>query len=42
MVEVGKAQEAVDLYHSRWDWPIVNDLDLSRVHMQSMFIQDVS
>jgi hypothetical protein len=40
-VEVGEAQEATELYHSLRGWPVMNELDLGRVHMHPMFIHDV-
>jgi hypothetical protein len=42
VVEVGEAQEAVELCQSHRGWPIMNDLDLGWVHMHPMFIHDVS
>jgi hypothetical protein len=42
MVEVGEAQEAMDLSQCLWDQPIADELDLGWVHMHTFLIHDVS
>jgi hypothetical protein len=41
-VEVGKAQEVVDLGHCLRGRPIMDDLDLGWIHMHNLIIHDVS
>jgi hypothetical protein len=33
MVEIGKAQEHLKLSECGWDWSVMDDLDLGRIHM---------
>jgi hypothetical protein len=42
MVEVGKAQEAVEIGHFIRSWPIADDLDLGWIHIHHMLIHYVS
>jgi hypothetical protein len=41
-VEIGKAQEALKLSECDFGWPVTNDLDLGKIHMYTMLINDVS
>ena len=41
-VEIGKAQEALELSECGWGWPVTDDLDIGWIHMHTMFIIDVS
>jgi hypothetical protein len=40
-VEIGKAQEAMNLSECCWGWPVTDDLDLGWIHMYAMLINDV-
>jgi hypothetical protein len=42
MVEIGKAQEALNLSECGWGWLVMNDLDLCWLHMYAMLINDVA
>ena len=41
-VEVGEAQEAMELGHFLWGRPIVDDLVLGWINMHTLLIHDVS
>jgi hypothetical protein len=40
-VEIGKAQEALNLSECGWGWLFMNDLDLGWIHMYAMLINNV-
>jgi hypothetical protein len=42
VLEIGKAQEALKLSECGWGWPLVDDLDLSWIHMYDILINDVA
>jgi hypothetical protein len=42
VVEIGKAQEYLNLSECGWGWPVMDVLDLGWIHMYSMLINDVS
>jgi len=42
VVEIGKTQKFAKLCQSGWDWPIHNDLDIGWIHMNPLFINNVS
>jgi hypothetical protein len=41
-VEIGKAQEALNLSECGWGWPVTDDLDICWIHMYTMLINDVA
>jgi hypothetical protein len=41
-VEIGKAQEAPNIDECGWGWLVTDDLDIGRIHMYAMLINDVS
>ena len=41
-IEIGKAQEAPKLCECGWGWPVTDDLDLSRINMYPMLINNVA
>jgi hypothetical protein len=42
VIEIGKAQEALKLIECFWGYPVIDDLDLSWIHMYAMLINDVA
>jgi hypothetical protein len=41
MVEVGEAENAMEIFQRHQGCPITNDLDLGYVHLHPMFIDNV-
>jgi len=42
MIEIGQAQEALDLSECDWGQPVMDELNLGWIHMYTMLINDVS
>ena len=42
VVEIGKAQEAMNLSECSWGWPVMDDLDLGWINMHTMCINNVA
>jgi hypothetical protein len=42
VVEIGKAQEALNLNECGWVGSVMDDLDLGWIHMYAMLINDVA
>jgi hypothetical protein len=42
VIEIGKAQEALELSECFWGWPVTDDLDLGWIHMYTMLINYVA
>jgi len=41
VVEIGKAQEDLNLSECGWGWQVTDDLDIGWIHMYTMLINDV-
>jgi hypothetical protein len=41
-VEIGKAQEAMNLNEFGWGWTVTHDLDIGYIYMYSMLINDIA
>ena len=42
VIEIGEAQEALNLNECGWGWLVMDDLDLGWIHMHTMLINDVA
>jgi hypothetical protein len=42
VVEIGKAQEALNLSECGWGWPVTDDLDFNWINMYAMLINNVA
>ena len=42
VIEIGKAQEALELGECGWGWLVTDDLDIGWIHMYARLINDVA